>query len=71
MHFPGSLDVLKAHVAALDLPGHWSHEGVFEVFRLKPGEMINFWPGSGKLGVAWVRGWKDLPARAAVPPAPR
>ena len=51
MHFSGSLDALKAHVAALELPGHWSHEGVFEVFRLEAGEMINFWPGSGELQV--------------------
>ncbi|WP_087068538.1 hypothetical protein [Cyanobium sp. NIES-981] len=59
MHFPGSLDALKAHVAALELQGHWSHEGVFDVFRLEDGEMINFWPASGELQV------KGHPERSA------
>jgi hypothetical protein len=51
MHFSGTLDALKAHVAALDYPGHWSDEGVFVVYRLEAGETINFWPATGELQV--------------------
>ncbi|WP_043368892.1 hypothetical protein [Cyanobium sp. PCC 7001] len=51
MHFSGTLDALKAHVAALECPGHWSDEGAFVVYRLEAGETINFWPANGELQV--------------------
>ena len=47
--FHGSLDELKAAVAACELEGEWSENTVngFHSFHAESGEVLNWWPSTG------------------------
>ncbi len=52
MRFNGSLEELQALVAQLGQPGHWVHQGAFEMYVLDDEETnirLNWWPRSGDL----------------------
>jgi uncharacterized protein YjlB len=46
--FHGSLDELKATVAACELEGEWSENATngFHSFHAETGEVLNWWPGT-------------------------
>jgi hypothetical protein len=47
--FHGSLDQLKAAVAACELEGEWSEntQNRFHSFHAETGEVLNWWPSTG------------------------
>ncbi len=52
MQFNGSLEELQVLVTRLGQPGHWVHQGAFEMFVLDDEETnirLNWWPGTGEL----------------------
>ncbi|MCT0217824.1 hypothetical protein KQ304_02250 [Synechococcus sp. CS-1329] len=52
MQFNGSLEELQALVAQLGQPGHWVHQGAFEMYVLDAEDTnirLNWWPRSGEL----------------------
>jgi len=52
MEFRGSLQELQALVEGLGIPGHWVHQGAFEMFVVEDGESnlkLNWWSDSGAL----------------------
>ncbi|HHG2223763.1 MULTISPECIES: hypothetical protein [unclassified Synechococcus] len=54
MRFNGSLEELQALVAQLGQPGHWVHQGAFEMYVLDDEETnirLNWWPRSGDLSL--------------------
>ena len=42
--FEGTLEELKAVVAASGISGHWLDEGAFHEFHSDEGPALNFWP---------------------------
>ena len=42
--FTGTIDELKAAVAASGIDGHWLDEGEFFEFHADDGPALNFWP---------------------------
>jgi hypothetical protein len=46
------LEELQALVTSLQLPGHWVHQGAYEMFVVEDGVSnlkLNWWPATGAL----------------------